>query len=290
MRIKAGIAKLMLGVIACIFAIQEPIAQTDNRLLHFSTSAQDGTDTEQSLSLDEMRDLFTETERRLFDIQYDDHRGYKGFDLTAVLTFAGFEPGATLMLVCEDGYKIPFDSSVLDDPDLRGMIATADLAPSDGENWKLYQHGRELVSFDPFYIVWSLDTDSGPAPGQANLSRLKELPWPYQFQEIRNLRESDYAAAKPPAGAPDQVQQGFSHYMDHCYKCHRVAGVGGTLAPALDRPNSVASVLDAQELSHLIRTVTDYYPLTKMPNYTETLTETEALEIALYLKYATGTE
>jgi len=273
---------------ACFFALNIH-AQADNRLLHFKTSYKSGTETVQSLTIKEMHNSFVEIERQLFDIQYKAHRGYKGFDLREVLAFAGFEPGATLMLVCEDGYKITLDTSVLDDPDVQGMIATSDLAPTESENWELYPHGRELVSFDPFYVVWSKQSDSGPAPSQETLSLLKKLPWPYQFQEIRDLQESDYIAAKPSSDASTEIHEGFSQYMDNCYKCHQVSGVGGTLAPALDRAGSIASTLPLEPLSKMIRNIKDYYPLTKMPNYTDTLTEKEALEVAAYLKYVIGT-
>ncbi|MFT7221573.1 MAG: mono/diheme cytochrome c family protein [Candidatus Azotimanducaceae bacterium] len=279
---------IAIFVSAVCFFILNNHALADNRLLHFKTSTNAGTETVQSLNLKEMHNSFTEIERQLFDIQYKAHRRYKGFDLREVLAFAGFEPGATLMLVCEDGYKITLDTSVLDDSDLQGMIATSDLAPTQSENWELYSHGRELVSFDPFYVVWSKQSDSGPAPSQETLSVLKKLPWPYQFQEIRDLQESDYIAAKPSSEASTEIHEGFSQYMDNCYKCHQVSGVGGTLAPALDRAGSIASTLPLEPLSKMIRNIKDYYPLTKMPNYTNTLTEKEALEVAAYLKYAIG--
>ncbi len=259
------------------------LAQADERQLLVSPSSA----TTQHYNLEQIAELYDEKQLEVFDIQYDETRSYQGFDLRDILALAGFEPGATLMLVCEDGYSIPFDSSVLQDPDLQALVATADLAPDPDTHWKLYPHGRELVNFDPFYLVWVKGGISqGPDP--ETLSLLQELPWPYQFQEIRNLEEKDYLAAQPAQDADEQVQLGFQHYMDHCFKCHQVSGVGGSLAPVLDREGSLAAALPEPQLRQLIWRVTDFIPLTKMPDYSQSMSREEAGQIAAYLKYATS--
>lgn len=269
-------AALTLLVASCL-------AQADERELLISLSP---TST-RHFNLDQIAELYSEKHLEVFDIQYDQTRAYRGFDLRDILELVDFEPGSTLMLVCEDGYSIPFDTSVLDDPDLEALVAIADMAPDPEANWKLYPHGRELVNFDPFYLVWAKDEQSSN-PDEATLSLLRELPWPYQFQEVRKLEEADYLAAKPAQAADIQIQQGFEHYMDHCYKCHQIAGVGGALGPVLDRTGSLAAALPEPQLQQLIWRVTDFIPLTKMPDYSETMSPEEAGQIAAYLKYATS--
>jgi hypothetical protein len=126
---------------------------------------------------------------------------FSGFALEPLLTHVGLGDAAELLLVCADGYTIPFDTSALSQPGLRGLLAIRDEAlPDDGEaQWAPFIHGAETVSFDPFYLVWASDdasTDLGT----------ETLPWPFQLAEIRRFdRESYFASAQPPSGAQESA-------------------------------------------------------------------------------------
>lgn len=235
-------------------------------------------------SISELAERLPIEELEVFDIQYGERRSYRGFDIRKVLELSQMQGYSTLMLVSSDGYNIPFDTSQLDNPEVLGLIAIEDTQADEGVNWKLFQHGNHVVNFDPFYLVWAKAGESH-SPSEETLALLSKLPWPYQFQEIRTLQETDFAAARPAMDAPEKVQLGFDHYMDHCYKCHQVSGVGGNLSAALDRPSGSASILPETLLSDMIWQIKDFIPLTKMPDYSSTFSSEEADQIAAYLKY-----
>lgn len=92
-----------------------------------------------------------------------------------------------MLLVCADGYRVPFTPSLLSQHRVRGMLASRDTAlPADAEApWLPYQHGAEIQRFD---------------------------------------REAYFAPSRPPEGADDSVRAGFAIYRNHCAKCHRTRG------------------------------------------------------------------
>lgn len=129
------------------------------------------------------------------------------------------------MPICADGYRIPFDTSTLSRPQLRGLLAVRDTElPAVGEtHWLPYRHGDETIDFDPFYLVWAGSDESTDLD-------TKRLPWPFQITEIQRFdREADFAPARPPEGAADDLQRGLTIYIDHCGKCRSMRGVGGAV-------------------------------------------------------------
>jgi hypothetical protein len=148
------------------------------------------------------------TELRVDDPHFGPDRVFAGFALAPLLSHIGLGDAPELLLVCADGYRIPFDAAALSQPPLRGLLALRDTGlPADGKiRWLEYRHGAETVSFDPFYLVWasadeSIDLD--PAT----------LPWPFQLTEIRRFdRDNYFAPARPPTGANDAIHEGFAIY------------------------------------------------------------------------------
>lgn len=208
------------------------------------------------------------------------NRVFAGFELEALLNHIGLGDASELLLVCADGYRIPFDTSVLSRSDLRGLLAIRDTAlPANaGTHWPPYQHGTEIISFDPFYLVWA-STDNGAG------SDTETLPWPYQLTEIQRFdRVAYFAPAQPPAGAGEAAGEGFGIYTEHCGKCHRMRGVGGDLGPVLDREGSLSSVLTTAQLSDFVRHDTSLYPRSKMPQFSKTLSSTEIERLVAYLQ------
>lgn len=221
------------------------------------------------------------------DLEYEATHTYQAIDLKALLTQAGFAPGAQLLLVCTDGYSIPFDSTLLDDAHWQGLLALQDLQAPEGLHFVPFQHGADLVNFDPFYIVWSanslVETVGSTTPSSA--LTLRDLPWPYQLTEIRLLQASDYQSALPAAAAPPEVSSGFDLYFKHCIKCHSVNGSGGTLGSALDQEHGLLSVLQRSEINALIRQIDLYYPQSKMPDFRDTLDTADTDAIIAYLQW-----
>jgi hypothetical protein len=110
------------------------------------------------------------------------------------LNHVGLGDAPEVLLVCADGYRIPFDTSTLSRPGLRGLLAIRDTAlPADGEDhWLPYKHGAETISFHPFYLVWAVSNESAAHDTQT-------LPWPFQLTEIRRFKLKRYFAPAAPA-------------------------------------------------------------------------------------------
>ena len=248
----------------------------DDRVL----SVHDGESVRQ-YTIDELIAAIGLTEIKLAKDPYlGENRVFAGFELESLLNHVGLGDASELLLICADGYRIPLDTSVLSQPGLRGLLAIRDtaLAANAGAHWPPYQHGAEIISFDPFYLVWT-STDNGTAPDT------KALPWPYQLTEIHHFdRDTYFAPARPSAGAGEAALEGFGIYTEHCGKCHRMRGVGGDLGPVLDREGSLSSVFTTAQLNDFVRHDTSRYPRSKMPQFSKALSSTEIDQLVAYLQ------
>ncbi len=214
------------------------------------------------------------------DPHFGSNRVFAGFALEPLLRHIGLSDAPGLLLVCADGYRIPFDASVLSQPQLRGLLALRDTKlPAEGKTrWLEYRHGAETLSFDPFYLVWASTDESidlGP----------ETLPWPFQLTEIHRFDWDNYfAPARPPSDANDALQEGFAIYTAHCGKCHRMRRVGGDVGPALDRDGGLSSILTTAQLSDYIRHDKRRFPQSKMPQFSNLLNPTEIDHVTAYLQ------
>jgi mono/diheme cytochrome c family protein len=214
------------------------------------------------------------------DPHFGPNRVFAGFALEPLLNHIGLGDAPELLLVCSDGYRIPFDVSALSKSRLRGLLAIHDTAlPADGKShWAAYRHGAETIDFDPFYLVWA-STDEGADLGT------ETLPWPFQLSEIHRFdRVAYFASARPPPGAGDAPQEGFGIYTAHCGKCHRMRGVGGDVGPALDRVGSLSSVLPTAQLRDYVGHESSRYPQSKMPQFSKLLSPGEIDQVVAYLQ------
>lgn len=208
------------------------------------------------------------------------NRVFAGFELEPLLNHIGSGDAPEVLLVCADGYRIPFAMSTLSRSRIRGLLAVRDTAlPADGEtHWLPYRHGSETVSFDPFYLVWASD-DVNPD------FDIEKLPWPFQVTESQRFdREAYFAPARPPEGANDSVQKGYAIYTAHCGKCHRMRGVGGEVGPAFDRDDSLASALTEAQLRDYVRHDESRFPQSKMPQFSKVLRQEEINQVVSYLR------
>ncbi len=259
--------------LSALFLVSEEAA-ADERVLRLDN----GTGP-QSLTVDALLASHTAVTLTLDDIEYKESHTYQGILLRDLLQQAGFAEGAQLMLVCTDGYSIPFDSSVLSDPQWQGLLALQDIEASEGKHFIDFQHGADLVNFAPFYLVWT----QTPGTPSAATSSVHDLPWPYQLTEIRLLQPADYQAAMPDADAAPVVQQGFDLYFKHCIKCHSANGSGGTLGPPLDAEHGLAALIARGDLAQRISQISKFYPQSKMPDFNSSLNATEADALVAYL-------
>ncbi len=231
--------------------------------------------------LPELRDdLGFQQLRVVEDPHFDGERVFVGFPLEVLLEHVGLGDAEELLFVCGDGYLIAFRTSVLSQPKLQALLAVRDAAmPAGGStHWLPFRHGTELVSFDPFYLVWSSEDESIDLGTDA-------LPWAFQLVEIQRFdRDAYFAPARPALSASAEVREGFAVYRDHCGKCHRVRGVGGEVGPALDRVGSLSSVLNHAQLSDFVRHDSARFPRSKMPDFSKLLSPAQIDRVVSYLE------
>jgi len=248
----------------------------DDRVLR----VQDG-EAARQYTVTELTDAVGLTELRVAeDPHFGPDRVFAGFALEPLLDHVGLGDAPELLLVCVDGYSIPFKRSLLSQAGLRGLLAIRDTAlPTEGEtHWPPFRHGAEIVSFDPFYLVWA-STDPSIDLGT------EALPWPFQLTEIRRFdRRRYFAPAMPPAGAGDAVREGFETYIAHCGKCHRMRGVGGQVGPELDREGSLSSVLSTEQLRDYVGHEERLFPHSKMPPFSKILSPAQLDQLVAYLQ------
>jgi len=219
-----------------------------------------------------------------FEVPNDPHFGpnriFAGFALEPLLRHVGLSDAQELLLVCADGYRIPFDVSALLQHPRRALLAVRDTAlPVDGKtHWPSYRHGTETIDFDPFYLVWVSADERAALDAET-------LPWPFQLTGIRRFdRDAYFAPARPAPDAGEAVRKGFATYTAHCGKCHRMRGVGGEVGPALDREYSLSSVLTREQLLDYIRHDEGRYVRSKMPQFSKLLSGTELDQVTSYLR------
>lgn len=218
------------------------------------------------------------------DPNYGTAHAYSGFGLRRLLDHVGLGDAKDLLLVCADGYSIPFAAQEILAKDVQGLLAIRDLAMPEGgsTHWQRFRHGAEVIDFDPFYLVWAARDEAG---AQAPSLGPDSIPWPFQLTEIRRFDPDDYfAAARPSPPADSQVQAGFELYKAHCGKCHRMRGVGGSVGPELDRAFGLASLMTPEQLTGLVEHSPERYPQSKMPVFGQILRPAEITKVVAYLE------
>jgi mono/diheme cytochrome c family protein len=267
---------LLLTLVVSVLPSRAEHASADDRVLR----VQDGAAVRE-YAMAELIGAIGLTELRVAkDPHFGPDRVFAGFALGPLLSHTGLGDAPGLLLVCADGYRIPFDASALSQRPLRAMLAVRDTAlPADGKtHWLSYRHGADTISFDPFYLVWASTAEKAEPDTET-------LPWPFQLTEIHRFdRDTYFAAAQPPMDADDAVREGFAIYTAHCGKCHRMRAVGGDVGPALDRDNSLSSLLARAQLSEYIRHDESRFPQSKMPPFSALLSATEIEQVSAYLQ------
>jgi len=260
---------LFLGLACCL-----PVfAETDSRVLYLELSGKFI-----ELGMQDLQAIgMTEVEVP-HDLVFPGVMRYRAVSLNKLLDHFGVPHHGQMMLICSDGYQLPLDLSLLDSANYKPYLAVSDISPEAKGNWQPYKHGREWISLDPFYLVWS-------GSGKDYLQRFKQLPWPYQLTGMKLVQKDEYRNTRPADNASSDIKQGHQLFVQHCIKCHAVKGAGGKLGPDLNRANGLAKLADVQTLRQFILHVDQYYPATAMPVFARILSSQQADQIMKYLKW-----
>ena len=207
-------------------------------------------------------------------------KNYQGYDLATLFEQLHLPLDRDYVLVCADGYAIDLEARHLRDPMLRAHLAIADVDAGD-DVWLPYFVGDKPTPIAPFYLTWRVRAD---APADIVKPDPLKLPWPYALTEIREKALDATAPASPDKDATAPILAGFDAYQTHCIKCHRIAGVGGTLGPELTTSPAVQYLSDP-ELRSVIERIDRYYANSKMPLFEEALAAQDTLNIVAYLRH-----
>ena len=171
---------------------------------------------------------------------------------------------------CKDGYLplMPMSRAL----GAKGLIAIRDVNAPQGKDWHLLPGSGPPSTPAPSYLVWV------SPPGDPD-----EYPWPYQIVAIELVSASDALAGLAPGGS----QPGYDLFVGHCFKCHAINGVGGTMGPELNSPCSVTEYWNPRLLSRFIANAGSIRAGTKMPNFSS-LPEKDIQSIVAYLQSMAG--
>jgi hypothetical protein len=162
-------------------------AQIDDRTLVLDN----GRDGPVSLPVTQLVEQYQLQALTVDDIHHKTMHTYLGIDLKALLTSAGFRPGAQLLLVGADGSSLAFDSNVLLANQWQGLIALRDQAATGDNYFVPLEQGGESVDFGPFYLVWSpIAGSTSTSTASTSTISASELPWPPELTQIKLLQPS----------------------------------------------------------------------------------------------------
>lgn len=157
---------------------------------------------------------------------------YQGVDLVDLLTLGFGERWKrydAVKFFSRDGYQpLMTRAAILAH---RGLVAFRE---EGRDGFSSFRRGEgETVDPGPFWVVWDV-IDDPAAKSDPWLS------WPWQLVGMELVRlDLEFPRAAPPANASEDAKRGFTAFLQHCVKCHRINGEGGDIGPELNYPVSV---------------------------------------------------
>lgn len=126
----------------------------------------------------------------------------------------------------------------------RGLVAFRE---EGRDGFSPFRRGQgETVDPSPFWVVWDVSDD--PAAKSDPW-----LSWPWQLAGLELVRlDREFPCAAPPSEASEEAKRGFTAFLQHCVKCHRVNGEGGDIGPELNYPVSVTEYWQPEWLPRFI--------------------------------------
>lgn len=258
----------------------------DKRTLYFDFNGK-----KSELKIADLINLVPVEKITVHDIDFEAERAYWAVDFRALLVALGYGEAelrkfGEASFICDDGYTVNSHVNTVLTSSAKPYLALASAEKFsmdqliDGR-WEPYQQGRNTIGFDPFYLVWYSEAVDSHEP-------LKALPWPYQLAKISFSLDSAYAAIAPEADGKNELaslESGFEIFTESCIRCHQLYDIGGTLGPSLLRENGMLGVLDDATLAQLITNAKSFFPKTAMPDFSSTLTKSDAEDVVRYLRY-----
>jgi cytochrome c2 len=160
----------------------------------------------------------------------------------------------------------------------RGLVAFRE---EGRDGFSPFRRGQgETVDPSPFWVVWDVSDD--PAAKSDPW-----LSWPWQLAGLELVRlDREFPRAAPPSEASEEAKRGFTAFLQHCVKCHRINGEGGDIGPELNYPVSVTEYWQPEWLPRFIADPRSVKWNSKMVGFYPGVRNREAIirDIVAYLK------
>ncbi len=214
------------------------------------------------------------------DPAYDAPKRYRGYRLSDVLADVPDleslrDRGDEFLVAAADGYTVAIPWEIVLSG--RGVVAVRDLDAPAGADWIAFRHDRREVLPAPFYLVWEGGTDA-----------VRGHYWPYQALTISIRPFASAFGAAAPKSAEAEVRRGFVLFKDNCISCHSLNLVGGVVGPELNVPRNVLEYWRAEALPAFIRDASRFHARSRMPSFTDVLTEDDIAAVVRYLGFMAG--
>lgn len=198
-----------------------------------------------TLSLDELRSIVPEVSLKVFEAHEQENRTYRAIPAKALFDKVfgkHWERAQAVVFTSLDGYQpsVPVTKMLIHD----GYFAFASVGATPFALTNKLQN-YEVVALSPLYLIW--DNIGSKALLEAGASDM-----PYQVTRIELKFETPFPNMAPPKNSSARVQQGFSHFRQHCAACHTINGEGGGKAPELNYPVSVIEYIRPEYLKRWI--------------------------------------
>ncbi len=232
-----------------------------------------------TLSVNELRSIVPDVSLEVFEAHERQNRTYRAVPVQKVFDSVfgkGWRQAQEIIFTSIDGFQpsLPVEKFLAHE----GYLA---LAHVDGTPFTLTNRlqNDEVVPLGPLYLIW--DNIGSKMLLEAGASEM-----PYQITRVELKSEMPFPNMIPPKDSPDQVQQGFTHFRQHCATCHTINGEGGAKAPELNYPVSVTEYIQPEYLKRWIMKPQSIRYSTLMPGLAEEMPDRDKVadDIIAYLK------
>jgi mono/diheme cytochrome c family protein len=215
----------------------------------------------------------------VLDPVYNKHKRYAGYWLSDILALAGVhpDPDAVWTFTALDGYKASIAVADVVHYGCKAFVAVEDLDKQEG--WEKIQHGKELISPGPYYVVWQTP--------MVDVTPNIKLPWPYQVVEI-SIHKADEGLEKLFAQSNDKnesVSHGYKVFSQNCMACHSLNLDGGVVGPELNVPKNILEYEDRKFLKEFIEDPSSFRARSKMPAFNKTLSDQDIEDVLDFLAW-----
>lgn len=206
------------------------------------------------------------------EFAYKKEKTFQGFPTLKLLELgaAGIPQDTDeVLFIAADGFEAPVSLAYLKEHE--SILAFQEKDRKD--RWEKFQHGKEMTTPAPFYLIWREGTG---IVGDSN--------WPFKVVKLELISFKKRYEKMYPNGAEQAVLNGFQTFKNNCMQCHSMNLQGGVVGPELNAPKNVTEYWSKDNLVAFIKNSQSFRYRSKMPPFPR-LKEDEIDGILKYLEF-----